>query len=132
MTEEAQRKERAILKGKFSISVRKFKGSISRGGEIEELKSLASQVEKAYDALLESHFLLEDGDETYLETIDSEYQTIMITLSNQKKAFSEIEKKKKITAIQKLVTGSVDKVKTNLQAIDEILNKKDNDAGCFA
>ena len=84
MDEETKGRERAILKGKFTICIKKLKGSISRGGELDELKVLASQVESAYDALSECHFLLQDGDEDYLEAVDSEYQTAVDSFSNQK------------------------------------------------
>ena len=90
MDEETIRRERATLKGKLTISIRKLKSSISRGVELDELKLIASQVESAYDALLECHFQLQDGDEAYLETVDSEYQTAMDSFSNQKRHLQKL------------------------------------------
>ena len=110
MDEETKRRERAILKGKFTICIKKLKGSISRGGELDELKVLSSQVESAYDALLECHFQLQDGDEAYLETVDSEYQTVMELFCNQKKAFAEIERREKITASKRSIRKIMKKI----------------------
>ena len=110
MDEETKKRERAILKGKFTICIKKLKGSISRGGELDELKVLSSQVESAYDALSECHFLLQDGDEDYLETVDSEYQTVMELFCNQKKAFAEIELRKKITASKRSIRNIMKKI----------------------
>ena len=118
MDEETKRGERAILKGKLATSIRKLKGSISRGGELDELKVLASQVESAYDALLECHFQLQDGDEAYLETVDSEYQTAVDSFSNQKKAFAEIELRKKTTASKRSIRNMMKKVNTNVNKLN--------------
>ena len=124
MDEETKRGERAILKGKLATSIRKLKGSISRGGELDELKVLASQVESAYDALLECHFQLQDGDETYLEIVDSEYQTAMESFCNQKKAFAEIELRKKITASKKSIRNMMKKVNLNVNKLNELLTSE--------
>ena len=124
MDEETKRRERATLKGKFTTSIRKLNGSISRGGELDELKVLASQVESAYDALLECHFQLQDGDEAYLETVDSEYQTAVDSFSNQKKAFAEIELRKKITASKKSIRNMMKKVNLNVNKLNELLTSE--------
>ena len=124
MDEETKRGERAILKGKLATSIRKLKGSISRGGELDELKVLASQVESAYDALSECHFQLQDGDETYLDIVDSEYQTAMESFCNKKKAFAEIELRKKITASRKSIKSMMKKVSANVNKLSELLTSE--------
>ena len=103
MEEETKRRERATLKGKFTTSIRKLKGSISRGGELHELKALASQVESAYDALLECHFQLQDGDETYLEIVDSEYQTAMEYFCNKKRHLQKLNLERKLLLLVSLL-----------------------------
>ena len=124
---EHLKKERSSAKGNVTNSLRKLKAALNRGDEIVELKSLAQNLESAFDKLSCVHLDYVDctqEDEGYLDQITREFDEVLVTYHRSLKALDQIEKEKIASPLRREIERGIVEMNTIMRDIKETLNSE--------